>query len=51
MEYAKKGYDVEYIDVKASAANLEWMLKVSGGSRNVPVILEDGVIVIRPGGT
>lgn len=51
MEYAKKGYEVEYVDVKASAANLERMLKASRGSRNVPVILEDGVLVIRPGGT
>lgn len=50
-EYAKKGFDVEYVNVKASAANLERMLKASKGSRNVPVIVEGGMAIVGFGGT
>ena len=51
MEYAQKGFDVEYVNVKASAENMDRMLKASGGRRNVPVIIEGGMIIVGSGGT
>jgi len=33
---------VDYRDVLADPANLEEMLKFSGGARKVPVLVEDG---------
>lgn len=50
-EYAARGFDVEYIDVKASAENMAMMLKFSNGSRQVPVIVENGMVVCGFGGT
>ncbi|MBI5235660.1 MAG: glutaredoxin [Deltaproteobacteria bacterium] len=50
-EYAKKGYDVEYINVKASTENMEKMLKAGGGQRTVPVIVEGGRVIHGFGGT
>lgn len=50
-EYAKKGYDVEYINVKASAENMEKMLNIGGGQRTVPVIVEGGQVIHGFGGT
>ncbi len=49
-EYAKKGYDVEYINVETSAENMEKMLKLSGGSRVVPVIVDGGIVRTGFGG-
>ncbi len=49
-EYAKKGYDVDYVDVKASPENMDRMLKVSQGSRVVPVIVEGGMVRSGYGG-
>jgi glutaredoxin 3 len=40
-----------YIDVKADGAKLEEMLKLSGGIRQVPVIVEDGKVTIGFGGS
>jgi glutaredoxin 3 len=39
------------VDVKASKAGLEEMLKASKGQRNVPVILEDGKVTVGYGGS
>lgn len=50
-DYAKKGFDVEYINVKASPENMAKMLEVSGGRRNVPVIIEGGMVAVGYGGT
>ncbi|MEK6792134.1 MAG: UXX-star (seleno)protein family 1 [Deltaproteobacteria bacterium] len=50
-EYTKKGYDVEYVNVKASVENMEKMLKVGGGQRTVPVIVEGGQVIHGFGGT
>jgi glutaredoxin 3 len=49
-DYAKKGYDVRYVNVKASPENMEEMLRVSKGSRLVPVIVEGGMVVEGFGG-
>ena len=44
------GDQAEYIDVKADAQKLEEMLKLSGGVRKVPVIVEEGRVSIGFGG-
>jgi len=44
------GDQAEYIDVKADAQKLEDMLKLSGGVRKVPVIVEEGSVNIGFGG-
>ena len=49
--YAKKGFEVRYVNVKASSENMEEMLQVSGGQRMVPVIVEGGVVVQGYGGS
>ncbi len=49
--YAKKGFQVDYVNVNASSDNMEKMLKVSGGRKGVPVILEGGHVVFGYGGT
>jgi glutaredoxin len=37
---------VAYVDVLADTAKLDQMLKYSGGTRNVPVIVEKGSVAI-----
>ena len=44
------GDQAEYIDVKTDAQKLEEMLKLSGGVRKVPVIVEEGRVSIGFGG-
>lgn len=50
-EYARKGYEVIYHNVKASPEKMEEMLKWSKGSRQVPVIVEGGIATVGFGGT
>ena len=51
-EYRGRRVPVQYINVKASAADLERMLALSHGRRAVPVIVEeDGTVTIGFGGT
>ncbi len=50
--FAARGYAVDFRDARGSAAQLEEMLRVSNGSRRVPVIVEEGVVSIGfEGGT
>jgi len=49
-DYAKNGYDVEYIDVTKDPSMKEEMIKISGG-KLVPVIVEGGEVKIGHGGT
>jgi hypothetical protein len=42
---------VDYKDVKSSRALLDEMVAVTGGDRNVPVIVEEGRVTIGYGGT
>lgn len=51
QDYARRGYDVTYVNVKKHAAELQRMLDHSRGRRDVPVIVEDGVVTIGFGGT
>ena len=51
-DYAARGHQVEYLDVKRSRAEMTRMLEYSGGARRVPVIVEEtGKVVIGFGGT
>jgi glutaredoxin 3 len=49
--FARRGYDVEYVNVKKGAAELQRMLLASNGRRQVPVIVEDGTVTVGYGGT
>jgi glutaredoxin 3 len=45
------GNSAAFIDVKADRAKLEEMLKLSGGIREVPVIVEGDKVTIGYGGS
>jgi glutaredoxin 3 len=45
------GDKAKYVDVKSDNAKLQEMLKLSGGLRQVPIILESGKVKIGYGGT
>jgi glutaredoxin 3 len=50
-DFKRRGVPVRYINVKKNAAELEKMLGLSGGRRQVPVIVEEGKVTIGFGGT
>lgn len=51
-DYERRRVPFEYVDVKRDAADLERMLRHSGGQRRVPVIVaDDGTVTIGFGGT
>ncbi len=50
-DYARRKVPFQYVNVKKNRADLERMLKYSGGERQVPVIVENGNVTIGFGGT
>ena len=50
-DYERRGMTVEYVNVKANAADLDRMLTFSGGRRRVPVIVDAGKVTVGFGGT
>jgi glutaredoxin 3 len=42
---------VDYRNVKKSRADLQEMLDLAGGRRQVPVMVEDGKVTVGYGGT
>lgn len=48
---AKRGVPFEYVNVKKDPRGLQRMLDVTGGRRQVPVIVENGNVTIGFGGT
>ena len=50
-DYARKGYQVQYINVKQDTIGMEQMLKYSKGRKGVPVIVEGPKVTIGFGGT
>ena len=46
MDFGKRGYRVEYFNVKKDARALERFLELSGGERRVPLIREAGRVSI-----
>ena len=49
-DYAKKGYDVQYVNVNQDAGSMEEMLKYSRGRKDVPVIVDGTKVIIGFGG-
>ena len=51
-DYSSRGVPFEYVNVRKNPNRLPEMLQHSGGTRAVPVIVEDGVVTIGfDGGT
>jgi glutaredoxin 3 len=50
-EYAEKGYQVEYINVRKDESRVAEMLLLSKGRRCVPVIDEGGEVTVGYGGS
>jgi glutaredoxin 3 len=50
-DYAQRRVPFDYVNVKKNPADLERMLKYTGGRRQVPVIVENGRVTIGFGGT
>lgn len=50
-DYAARGYDVRYFNVKKDASRLTRMLALTDGRRAVPVIVEGGAVTVGFGGT
>ena len=51
-EYAAKGFDVRYHDVKKDEAAMARFLELSGGQRRVPLMrFADGRVEVGYGGT
>jgi glutaredoxin len=51
QDYAGRGYQVEYFDVKLDPAAMARFLELSGGERRVPLIVERGRVTVGFGGT
>ena len=43
-DYAKKGYEVEYVNVKTNPEEMPKLLEYSGGKREQPVIVAGGEV-------
>jgi glutaredoxin len=50
-DYATKGYEVEYVDIKINTEELPRMLEHSSGRREQPVIVAGGEVTVGFGGT
>lgn len=50
-DFAKRGYEVDYIDVLADPEQMRRMEMMTMGRREVPVIMEGGQVTIGFGGT
>jgi glutaredoxin 3 len=50
-DYGKRGYVVQYFNVKLDSERLKEMLGYSKGQRKVPTIVEDGRVTIGFGGS
>jgi glutaredoxin len=51
LDYAKRGYRVEYFNVTRDPAAMQRFLALSGGERRVPLLHEDGKVTVGFGGT
>jgi glutaredoxin len=50
-DYARRGYVVEYVNLRQEPGRIGEFLNLSKGRRAVPLIDEDGVVTIGFGGT
>lgn len=51
MDFGKRGYRVEYFNVKKDEGAMARFLELSGGERRVPLIREEGKVTVGFGGT
>ena len=51
MDFARRGYDVRYFDVRKDAAAMARFLDLSGGDRRVPLISEGEKVTVGFDGT
>lgn len=51
MDYEQKGVKFQYVDVTRDKAGMKKMLDFSKGSRDVPVIVDNGRVTIGYGGS
>jgi len=50
-DYAQRDIEFEYIDVRSSRSEMDRMLGYTNGVRRVPVIVDNGKVIIGFGGT
>ena len=50
-DFAKKGYEVEYVNVTTNSEEMPRMLEYSGGRRDQPIIVAGGEVTVGHGGT
>lgn len=50
-DFARRGYEVEYVDLREDASRIPEAMSWSGGRRAVPIIVEDGKGTVGFGGT
>jgi glutaredoxin len=50
-DYQERKVPFRYVNVKKDAAGMDRMLQLSGGRRQVPVILEGGRVTVGFGGS
>jgi glutaredoxin len=50
-DYARRGYTVDYVNLRKDPGRIQEFLRLSGGRRAVPLIEEDGQVTIGFGGT
>jgi hypothetical protein len=51
VDFGKRGYRVDYFDVRRDAAAMGRFLELSGGERRVPLLREGGRVTVGYGGT
>jgi len=51
VDFGKRGYQVDYRNVKVDPEAMRLFLDLSGGERRVPLIREDGQVTVGFGGT
>jgi glutaredoxin 3 len=50
-DYQERGFAVRYVNVKKNPDELQQMLNLTHGRRQVPVIVENGQVTVGFGGT
>jgi len=51
VDFGKRGYRVDYLNVTKDAAAMQRFLELSGGERRVPLLHEEGRVTVGFGGT
>lgn len=51
LDFARRGFEVRYLDVKKDPQAMARFLELSGGDRRVPLIVEGGQVTVGFDGT